>query len=438
MGNKVYGYGSQIVLVEEATYGVPITTDEVQSLTKVGNAAVSGHYKLGLDGVKTDFIAWNATADDILDAVQLAWGPDSVSATDGTVNGGPIHIDFGGDYAGVDVSLITFSDNTMVDGGAAPVTLTPSETTKGSIDGVFKEFTDENIAFKQTALAQPTTFRVSQEHNVRSKASIEGPVTLQGQFNGFITLLKHAFGAVESTEIGSSGVWEHDFTLTDALPAGLTVYLKPGDGNYGKWFRYCGMKQDKLSITQDSEKFLTFVPDFIGKDLAKVFGPNFIDPPYEFNQIDYEMLTSLTLNGSAIKGRMTEFVLENSIDKEDYVLGSNKRDGAGRGSYRKVTGKILVDLDGDEIYALYTNLTPTKIVATWEGGAIFGNPDKFTFKITCTKCKFSGTTPAIKGAGLITMELPFEAYFDPEDGGNEIYAYLKNDQETDLADIVAP
>lgn len=111
--------------------GVPVDgTDEVQTITPSA-APASGTFRLVFDGYKTSLLAWNISANAMQTALNLlsSIGTGGVAVA---LNGGVYTITFSGaDVAKRAQNLITVESNTVLDAGAAAVTLTVAESVAG-------------------------------------------------------------------------------------------------------------------------------------------------------------------------------------------------------------------------------------------------------------------------------------------------------------------
>lgn len=107
-------------------------TAEVQKVTKSGTVS-GGTFTLTFDGEATAAIAYNATAEDVQDALELLVNihPGDVTVTGGPVSTTALTFTFGGAYAGENVPQIA-SDDALITGGG---TLVDSTTTPGAGGG---------------------------------------------------------------------------------------------------------------------------------------------------------------------------------------------------------------------------------------------------------------------------------------------------------------
>lgn len=110
-------------------YGQYSSNEKQRLQLSYATAPTSGSIKLVFDGQTTGTIAYNATATDVLTALEAL---SNISLGDVKVTGGPwptalIDVELTGQYANTDVALMTTTDNTLNNSA----TLTPSEYVKG-------------------------------------------------------------------------------------------------------------------------------------------------------------------------------------------------------------------------------------------------------------------------------------------------------------------
>lgn len=422
-----FGQNSYASTAEESTFGVPPGTNEQQTLTPSA-PPTSGQYKLDFSnivaGAVTAFISYNAVASQVQAAIALVIDEISVVVTGGPLTSGAFTLEYTNALGQRGVAQVTVTNSTLSDG--SPVTLTPATTVPGvGPTRDFLEILEESMENKQSRISKPTLFFRGQNRNVKSKVSIEGQLKLQAQFHGMMQLLKQAFGSEDTTGLdGYSG--SHLYTLTNQPPAGLSVVVDRGSETLGKQFQYSGCQVDKLTLTQGVEDFLMLQADLVGRSELPIY-PLPEPDRLAFQGVDWEMETSISIDGTEYPGKMTEFVMDKGLSKDRYKLGSRLRKGIGTGNVQKITGKIELELDGMVLYNLFRNLTQFSISAVWTGPKITSSNNFYSLTINLTKCALSGKTPNVKNHDVIIMELPFEAYFDEDAGTTEIEAVLVND-----------
>lgn len=277
----------------------------------------------------------------------------------------------------------------------------------------FIRITEESMKLDQSRIAKPSLGSASQNRSVKSKRSVSGSITTQVGYNGVETLLKHAFGSVSTAVLEASVSWTHTFSLTNALPVGLTLHVNRDAADLGTAYEYEGCQVDKLTLKQDVEDFLMATFDFQGEDeatqaVATPSYPTFIGADWE--------LAAVTINANTMKPKSIEFTLENNLATDRFQLGSRLRRGLQRGSQRKLSGKIELELDSTTEYALFnslTNVNPLNI--QWLGPTLGANNYKLQIQMQNASITVERN---VSDPGPIIATINFEA-FSLTDAGND-------------------
>jgi hypothetical protein len=273
----------------------------------------------------------------------------------------------------------------------------------------------------QSRIAKPSLGSVSQNRSVKSKRSVSGGFTAQVGFNGIETILKHAFGSV-STGTPEASVYEHTYTLTNALPTGLTFHVNRDAANLGTAYEYEGCMIEKLTLKQELEDMLMLEVECEGEDeapIAVIGGPTFPT----FIACDWEMLTAVVA-GTTVKASSLELVIENSLAKDRHQLGSRLRKGLGRGAFRKITGKIETELDATTLYASFNSLTNGQINLSWQGPTLGGT--SYLLDLVLPNASYL-IERNVSDPGPVPATITFEAFSNTDAGNNEVTtALLRN------------
>lgn len=114
---------------------VILTPSEVQTITITGSPT-GGSFTLTFSGQTTGSIAYNATAGAVQTALEALSNiaPGDVVCTGGPLPGTPVTVTFSGQYAGIDVSLMT--DTESLTGGTTPAVTVTTTTPGGSGDAI--------------------------------------------------------------------------------------------------------------------------------------------------------------------------------------------------------------------------------------------------------------------------------------------------------------
>lgn len=438
MTNQAMGYNAWAALAAETTYGTPATgTNAVQTITP-SQDLTGGAFKTVINGITSGSLDHAITLVELNAALLAAYGStlvggvvtQNVLATGGTLDAGTAFtLTYNGIYASKPMPTLTFTADTVTGG-----TIAAASGTAGVAPTMVPfELMDESLELKQDKTPKPVLGTTSNTHSVNSKASVEGGLKVQGQFNNFERLLLNTFGAqATALHAGESAVWDHTFTRANALPAGLTVLVDRDSVNTGMQFQYPGCMVDKFTLTQNVEDMAEFNFDLVGQGQENIVYPVAKPSAHAFNQIDYTMATSVTLGGVSLEAKSVEITVENTLDKDRYKLGSNLRKNIQRGGVVKVTGKITLEFESFAQVLLFEQYAQFQVIATWTGPLVSGSavPTPFSLTVTMNNCALSGKTPNAKDWKVIEQELDFTAYASTVGALDEISAVLTNDVQT--------
>jgi hypothetical protein len=291
---------------------------------------------------------------------------------------------------------------------------------------IFNEFLDESLKLDQKRNYKPTLGSVSQRYSVRSKRKVAGSIKMPLIFQGIETLLKNAMGSVSSS-LTDVTAYTHTFSLASSLPTGLTFVVNRDATAIGgsSCFQYAGCQIAKLGISLSPENFADLTVDIEGTDENLIAKPSASFPT--FKGVDWEMLATFTIGGTTIPVKMTEFYIENPLAGDRYKLGSQTRIGLGRSGARKVGGKLSLEFADLTLYNFFRSLaTAGALVVTFTGGTIAGSSTAYTLQINCPTVILQGSTPAVKDAGPIVIEMPFENDASAGADNSEVSIVVKN------------
>ena len=311
-----------------------------------------------------------------------------------------------------------FGTNAWLGFGEESTYLTPVAPTK------FVEIMEESVAGKHNWISRPTLRSASQNQRVRSKKSVEGGLKMNLGFEGAERLLKHAIGSLATSGVGP---YTQTYSLATALPTGLTLHVNRDAASVGAGsaFQYSGCQISKLTLKQAVEDLLTAEIDFLGGDWLNVAVATPTFPT--FYQIDWEMLSTFTINSVAVNVQEFEITIENQLANDRYKLGARTRLGLGRQGPRKISGKFTAEFDSLTTYTLYQTLsTPVTLSVFWTNGLSAGNLKTLTITANVV---LKGKDPTVKDAGPINVEFEFEA-FQNAAANDELSVVLVNSVST--------
>lgn len=286
----------------------------------------------------------------------------------------------------------------------------------------FLRITEENFKLEQSRIAKPSLGVTSQNRSVKSKRTVSGGFTAQVGFNGIETILKHVFGAVVTSNPAAS-TYLHTYSLTNALPTGLTFHVNRDAANIGTAYEYEGCMIEKLTFKQELEDILMIQVECQGEDETPIA---VVTPTFPtFVSCDWELLGTCTLGGASLKPKSVEVTIENPLAGDRFQLAQRLRKGLGRSAPRRISGKIETEFESVTAYDAFRTLAVTNSVdLLWQGAQIdVGHNYQIglTFNASAIKAERN-----VSDAGPIPLTVEFEAFSTADAGNDEVVATLKN------------
>lgn len=307
-----------------------------------------------------------------------------------------------------------YGDNSWVGFGVETVYGTPVART------TYFEFMTESVKLDQGREARSSLRGRSRNRRGQKKHATAGAIETQVQVNGMELLFKQAIG---SDVITGTNPYTHTFSLTRALPVGMTLEVNRDSSNIAanSSFVYDGCQISKLTLKHAVGDFLKATWDFVGEGdatNATVSTPTFAT----FLGFDWPDFTcGINSVLTPIKS-LDELVLDNNLATDRYNLGANKRKGFGGNGNRSISGKITLEFFDLAALTLFRSQTNCSIVFTWSNGAN-------TLTITLTNVEFTEGDPTVGNAGPISITLGFDAYISSAEG-DEMSVVLVNTTAT--------
>jgi hypothetical protein len=339
-------------------------------------------------------------------------------------------------------------------GGAAVAEVATFATTTASNDVIkFKEDGGGELSatVAQATLIMGETSATASSHCLAVKTALEAAgagtytVTFSNVTKKMTIAVAGAVAAVQYINTGSTGgaligftadssssasivadtavvtVFDHTFTITDALPTGLSVEVDVD--NESKLFE--GGKINTLDMTVENDGFLNETMSIVAENMTKdsvTASTLSTSPLIKFNDIN------VTYDGGAINGcvKSLNINLANGLDTERYCLNSDVVSEPVRSAERRtVTGTITVDYDSaDTWYADWLAATDSALVATATYGTVIKAGFSYTMTLTLPTIIPDNATQKINDPGIIPLEVPFTAYSDG--ATNEMTIVLRN------------
>ena len=310
-----------------------------------------------------------------------------------------------------------------------------AETTYGTGVTVdhFYEFNSESLAQTieriESAGLRASNRVLRSDRFVAGKKSVEGEIEAEIASKGFGLLLKAGLGSSTiSTPSGATLARLHRHVLADPYGQSYTIQVgRPDTSGTVQPFTYTGCKVSEFSLKNSLDEFLVGTWNFDGQ--AETTSTSLATASYSSST---ELLSwvggAVTIAGSAVAvvtdveisvatGLKTDrYTINSSPTKKEQIISE----------MTEISGTITAEFDGLTNYNRFVNGTLAEVVATWTGQTAIEGSTYPYLKVTLPKCRFDGTTPAVEGPDVLSIEMPFKALYD---GTNEAITidYLTTD-----------
>ena len=213
----------------------------------------------------------------------------------------------------------------------------------------FQEFISEGIKKTVERVESPSTRNLSELRRPDFLITVAGPTEFEGIYEGQELPLKHAMGAVASAVVETTA-FTHTFTLANALPDGLTMTAYRGDVTSPQEHRYGGMTCASITWAFNPNEALRVTYNWVGKDETIAAQTTITYPDLsgallvKGHDFAAEVDDVVTVIDSA------EVTLDNGIDPNKRVMGSQFIAQPVRSGRRKVTGTFTRDWVDETVY----------------------------------------------------------------------------------------
>lgn len=277
----------------------------------------------------------------------------------------------------------------------------------------FYEFSEEGFALSIERIASEglrAGNRVLRSDRYASgQKAVEGSVTMDMTAENSGLLFKHGLGSVAT--VNTSGtVYTHTCTLGDPYSLGLTAEVgRPGNDGTVRAFTYSGAKISEFSLSNAVNELLVGEFSFVAKDEAT---GSVTTASYPASQ---ELLSfagaTITVAGSAYECKDFSVSVNNGLDAERFILGSQTINQPVAASMTEISGEITAEFKDLTAYNRFVNASHAAIVATWEGSAITGTY-KRKISVSIPVARFDGATPNVGGPEILDQQLSFVGLSD--------------------------
>lgn len=285
----------------------------------------------------------------------------------------------------------------------------------------FIEFNEESLALAIERIESPglrASNRVLRTDRwAAGQKRVEGTISFEAPSKGLGLWVKHALGAVSiSTPSGATNTRLHRHTLGDPYGLGLTVQVgRPDTAGTVQPFSYTGCKIDEVTFSNSVDEFLMVECSIVGEDettsesLASASYPTGV-------QLFNWTQGVISIAGSTV-GVVTDFevTVANAHKSDRYFLGAATMSEPIIAGMTEITGTLSVEFDSLTNYNRFVNGTIASVNAKWTAATAIEGSFYPYVEITLPDCRFDGTTPAVGGPDVLTLDLPFKALYDGSD-----------------------
>lgn len=253
----------------------------------------------------------------------------------------------------------------------------------------------------------PVTYSGDYEFYARSEAL---PLAIYGAFGG---------GGAAPTGTALLG-YSHSFTPADTLPV-FTVQEKLGDGF--DVFSYTDTYFNTLHLEAAADGYLQGTLGVVAR--SQTAGVTAATPAFDNTPLYVGSAITVTLGGSSIPAESFAFDLNNNIESDHFVLGSNLVD-VMTPKRREVTGSFSLRPTSNALFRQALNGAPASVTPT-------GVPTVQQMVITCTTYEIiTGATSQVYTVSLTIPEVILTP-FKPEASGDDTISHSIDFQAVKVA-----
>jgi len=285
----------------------------------------------------------------------------------------------------------------------------------------FIEFTEESLALAIERIESPglrANNRVLRTDRwAAGQKRVEGTVSFEAPSKGLGLWLKHALGSVSiTTPSGATNSRLHTHTLGDPYGLGLTVQVgRPMSNGTVTPFSYTGCKIDQITLSNSVDEFLVVECEIVGED--EITSESLASASYPTGvQLFNWTQGVISIAGSSV-GVVTDFTVTvaNNHKSDRYFLGAATMSEPIIAGMTEVTGSMTVEFDSMTNYNRFVNGTIAAVTAKWTAATAIESTFFPYVEVSLPDVRFDGTTPAVAGPDVVTLELPFKALYDGSD-----------------------
>lgn len=240
-------------------------------------------------------------------------------------------------------------------------------------------------------------------------------------------MLLHTLGTVTTTDLGG-GKYSHVFKISQ-LPVGMRIekgFTDMDAGTY-KYFTYKGCRVNSASFSWGSEGFVDTTFELMGavEDTATV---TFDSSPTDNGHTPFGNFEAAVYEGVTQLGIVTtiDMTISNNLDGNMYVIGGQGQRRSIPAGTAAVNGNITVLFEDTTMYEKAKAGTETSIKVTVTTGTGDGSTNNEYIEFLIPEVRFAPSAPTLEGPQGITMQLPFNAYYQDSTEASALQITLRN------------
>ncbi|MBT9144599.1 MAG: hypothetical protein DDT42_00441 [candidate division WS2 bacterium] len=242
---------------------------------------------------------------------------------------------------------------------------------------------------------------------------VGGDIGFEMPYEGTEFLLKHALGAVTTTQIGTTPARTHVFTVADILPRGLSFEVNRDITA----FFVEGGKINTMAFEIGLDGFLKTTANIAGEDFTR--GVKTVEtlptlPPFNFAQgvLRFGVRgTEAVVNVSA-----AAINLNNNLAIDRRHIGSNLIAEPVRAGKVEVTYSFDAEFESTALFDDFVAATRRSLLLTFTGPPVIGAPaSNYTLTLACNVGRLTKAVPLATDEGLILYTVAGRAYRDAVD-----------------------
>lgn len=242
----------------------------------------------------------------------------------------------------------------------------------------------------------------------QGSVDVKGTVTFEVPYDGAEKIFKHAFGSVATSQPDSGAdplVYQHIFTMADALPTGLTLEV---DRDVTA-FVYEGCKIASIEFSCGGpDELVRVAAEVIGEDVQTGSATSPTVPAVGFFSAPQ---ADLKWNSTSVPVSAFSVKLNNNLDKDRRFLGSRLRKEPTRaGGKVEVTGTFKAEFESTTHFNDFRNATNRALQIKCTGPGIGAASRKYELTLDCAVTKLIEYPVTAENEGRIMVEVSFKAY----------------------------